>query len=82
MSVIYGRYDYSVNIAVLLIFRNIEYSDSIHRPGIKQQRETRRFGNWTCFRPQVREKKTILLGPLESASPNHWSESYSNYLSC
>jgi hypothetical protein len=36
-------------------------------------RETRRFGNWLCFRPKVRGKKPILLGPLERASPNHWT---------
>jgi hypothetical protein len=53
--------------------RNIEFSDSIHRPGIKKQTKgTRRFGNWICFRPQVRENNPTLLGPLERASPNHW----------
>jgi hypothetical protein len=56
-----------------IYFRNIEFSDYIHRPGIKnkQTKGTRRFGNWICFRPQVRENP-ILLGPLERASPNHW----------
>jgi hypothetical protein len=38
-------------------FRDIGFSDFIHRPGIKKQtKETRRFGNWICFRPQ----KTVL----------------------
>jgi hypothetical protein len=36
--------------------------------------ETRRFGNWICFRPQVRGKNPILLGLLERASPNHWTQ--------
>jgi hypothetical protein len=36
-------------------------------------RETRRFGNWICFRHQVQEK-TYSVGSLERASPNHWSE--------
>jgi hypothetical protein len=54
-------------------FRDIGVSDFIHRSGIKiQNKETRRFGNWICFRPQVREKP-ILLGPLERASLNHWT---------
>jgi hypothetical protein len=26
------------------------------------------FGNWICFRPQT----SALLGPLETASLNHW----------
>jgi hypothetical protein len=39
-------------------------------------RKTRRFGNWVCFRPQVRENP-ILLGPLERASPNHWASAIS-----
>jgi hypothetical protein len=30
-----------------------------------------RFGNWICFRPQV--KGDTLLGPLERANPNHWT---------
>jgi hypothetical protein len=41
--------------------------------------KTRRFGNWICFRPQVREKP-ILLGPLERASPNHWTSENSIFL--
>jgi hypothetical protein len=63
-----------------ITFRNIEFSDSIHRPGIKNKlRETRRFGNWICYRPQVREKTPILLGPLERASPNHWTTDVTNH---
>jgi hypothetical protein len=49
-----------------ITFRNIEFSDFIHRPGIKKQRETRRFGNWICFRPQVREK-TYSVGSLRKS---------------
>jgi hypothetical protein len=57
---------------IICTFRDIGFSDFIHRPGIKKQtKETRRFGNWICFRPQVRER-LILLGPLERASLNHW----------
>jgi hypothetical protein len=45
----------------------------LHRPvfwGV----ETRRFGNWICFRPKVKGEKTpIQLGPLESAILNHWT---------
>jgi hypothetical protein len=48
----------------IFIFRNIGFSDSIHRRGIKNKlRKTRRFGNWICFRPQVREK-TYSVGSL------------------
>jgi hypothetical protein len=62
----------------LLFFRNIGFSDSIHCPGIiNKLRKTRRFGNWICFRPQVREKP-ILLGPLERASLNHWTTDVTN----
>jgi hypothetical protein len=38
--------------------------------------ETRRFGHWTCFRPQVKWKEEISptqLGPLEGANLNHWT---------
>jgi hypothetical protein len=36
---------------------------------------TRRFGNWICFRPQVKvgEKTPTLLGPWERADLNHWT---------
>jgi hypothetical protein len=30
------------------------FSDFVHRPDSKELVETRRFGNWICFRPQVR----------------------------
>jgi hypothetical protein len=30
------------------------------------------FGNWICFRPQVREVTANLLGPLERANLSHW----------
>jgi hypothetical protein len=32
-----------------------------------------RFGNWICFRPQVRGETPIVLGPLERANLNHWT---------
>jgi hypothetical protein len=36
--------------------------------------KTQRFGNWICFRPQVRGlKTTTLLGPLERANLNQWA---------
>jgi hypothetical protein len=39
----------------------------------KKQKNTR-FGNWICFRPQVRGQETpTQLGPLERASLNHWT---------
>jgi hypothetical protein len=41
-------------------------------PGILKSRE-QRFGNRTCFRPQVRGETTTLLGPLQIASSNHWT---------
>jgi hypothetical protein len=36
---------------------------------------TRGFGNWVCFRPQVKvgEKTPTQLGPLERANFNHWT---------
>jgi hypothetical protein len=34
--------------------------------GILKNRRTQRFGNWICFRPQVRGQETpTQLGPLE-----------------
>jgi hypothetical protein len=32
----------------------------------------KRFGNWICFRPQVRWETPAVLGPLERANFNHW----------
>jgi hypothetical protein len=44
-----------------------------HRPDSREY-ETRRFGNWICFRPQVKgEKIPTQLGPLERTSLNHWT---------
>jgi hypothetical protein len=34
--------------------------------------ERQRFGNWICFRPQVKGKTPAQLGPLERANLNHW----------
>jgi hypothetical protein len=41
--------------------------------GILKKRRTHPFGNWICFRPQVRGQETSTqLGPLERANLNHW----------
>jgi hypothetical protein len=38
-----------------------------------------RFGNWICFLLKVKSWKiSTLLGPLESANPNHWISVLSN----
>jgi hypothetical protein len=54
-----------------VVYRITELLDLLHRPvllGI----ETRRLGNWICFRPQVKggggEKTPTRLGPLERAN--------------
>jgi hypothetical protein len=46
------------------------FLDFFHRPVFQK---TRRFGNWICFRPQVKvgEKTPTQLGPLERANLNH-----------
>jgi hypothetical protein len=36
--------------------------------------KTRRFGNWACFRPQVRRKTPTQLGPVERANLNIWTQ--------
>jgi hypothetical protein len=45
------------------------FLDFFHRPVFQK---TRRFGNWICFRPQVKvgEKTPTQLGPLERANLN------------
>jgi hypothetical protein len=42
-----------------------------HNPVLQK---TRRFGNWICFRLQVKVGETTptQLGPLERANLNHW----------
>jgi hypothetical protein len=44
--------------------------DFIHRPDFnsykKKEKQTRRFGNWICFRPQVRED-TYSVGSLRKS---------------
>jgi hypothetical protein len=40
--------------------------------GILRDQKTRRFGNWICFRPQVRGEDTQ-LGPLERTNLDHWT---------
>jgi hypothetical protein len=32
-----------------------------------------RFGNWFCFRPQLKGEIPTLLGPLERANLSHWT---------
>jgi hypothetical protein len=49
--------------------RIIGFLDLFHRP-VFYGMETRRFGNWICFRPQLRGEDTQ-LGPLERAILNH-----------
>jgi hypothetical protein len=39
----------------------------------KKNHRTLRFGNWICFRPQVRRETPTLLGDLERANLNHWT---------
>jgi hypothetical protein len=36
-----------------------------------ENQRTQSFGNWTCFRPQVRGETPTLSGPLERANLNH-----------
>jgi hypothetical protein len=44
--------------------------------GFLENRKKCRFGNWICFRPQVKGKKTpTQLGPLEKANLSHWTGS-------
>jgi hypothetical protein len=61
-----------VNSVVYRIHRI--FLDFFNRPVFKK---TRRFGNWICFRPQVKlgEKTPTQLGPLERANLNHWKKS-------
>jgi hypothetical protein len=52
----------STGIIQLLDFRTL----SIVR--YSRNQKTQRFGNWICFRPQVRGETPTLLGPLERAN--------------
>jgi hypothetical protein len=55
-------------------FRNIEFSDYIHRPGIKNTNQGKHDVSETASVSVLRcGKNPILLGPLERASPNHWT---------
>jgi hypothetical protein len=41
--------------------------------GILRDQKTRRFGNWICFRLQMRWGRTpTQLGPVERANLNHY----------
>jgi hypothetical protein len=35
--------------------------------------ETLRFGNWICFRPQVKAGGNTSVGPVRRANLNHWT---------
>jgi hypothetical protein len=48
-------------------YRDTGFSDFVHRPDSKLVK-TQRFGNWICFRPQVRED-TYSVGSLRKSYP-------------
>jgi hypothetical protein len=50
-----------------LINRDTGFSDFVHRPDSKLLK-TQCFGNWICFRPQVRED-TYSVGSLRKSYP-------------
>jgi hypothetical protein len=56
------------------------FLDFFHRPVFQK---TLCFGNWICFRPQVKvgEKTPTQLGPLERANLNHCQSLFSPPLS-
>jgi hypothetical protein len=53
---------------VYVVHNSQNFLDFFHRPVFQK---TRRFGNWICFRPQVKvgEKTPTQLGPLVRANP-------------
>jgi hypothetical protein len=55
---------------VYVVQNSQNFLDIFHRPVFQK---TRRFGNWICFRPQVKveEKTPTQLGPLERGKLNH-----------
>jgi hypothetical protein len=56
---------------VIIIYRIALFFNIFYRP-VFLRVETRRFGNWISFRPQVKaEDDTYHLGPLERANLNH-----------
>jgi hypothetical protein len=60
--------------ALQYIIQNYWVSGLCPSSGLLETSKTQRFGNWICFRPQVREEKTpAQLGPLERANLNHWT---------
>jgi hypothetical protein len=62
------------------IFRNIEFSDYIHRPGIKKTNQGKHDVSETGTVSVLRcGKNPILLGPLERAIPNHWTTDVTNH---
>jgi hypothetical protein len=66
----YNRNSSQSTTDLVLIHRITGVLDFFHRPvflGV----ETRRFGNWICFRPQVKGEEDAKLGTLERANFNH-----------
>jgi hypothetical protein len=57
---------------VYVVQNSQNFSGIFHRPVFQK---TRRFGNWICFRPQMKagEKTPTQLGPLERANLNQWT---------
>jgi hypothetical protein len=55
---------------VYVVQNSQNFSGIFHRPVFQKTR----FGNWICFRPQVKvgKKTPTQLGPLERANLNHW----------
>jgi hypothetical protein len=56
-----------LQILTSTMFRDIGFSDFVHRPDSKLLK-TQRFGNWICFHPQVRED-TYFVGSLRKSYP-------------
>jgi hypothetical protein len=57
---------------VYVVQNSQNFLDFFHCP---VSQKTQRFGNWICFRPQVKvgEKTPTQSGPLERANLNHWN---------
>jgi hypothetical protein len=65
---------------IVISFRDIGFSDFIHRPDIKKQtKENTTFRKLDLFPSSGEGKKPILLGPLERASLNHWTTDVINH---
>jgi hypothetical protein len=65
-------------MVLTMVYNTQNYCFFFTFPIVRYSREqkTRRFGNWNCFRPQVKAEKTpTQLGSLERANLNHWTTS-------